>query len=40
VLVDLHLLLAATLVALGVWLGLASRQPVAAPPAPAVATDR
>jgi cytochrome c oxidase assembly protein subunit 15 len=30
VLVDLHLLLAATLVALGVWVGLASRQPVAA----------
>lgn len=28
VLVDVHLLLAATLVALGVWVGLASRQPV------------
>jgi cytochrome c oxidase assembly protein subunit 15 len=35
VLVDVHLLLAATLVALGVWVGLASRQPVpAAAPAP------
>jgi cytochrome c oxidase assembly protein subunit 15 len=41
-LVDLHLLLAAILVALGVWVGLASRQPVAAgaagpPPAASVA---
>jgi cytochrome c oxidase assembly protein subunit 15 len=31
VLVDVHLLLAATLVALGVWVGSASKQPAAAP---------
>lgn len=33
VLVDLHLLLAAVLVALGVWVGLAAKQPVGAPAA-------